>query len=92
MRALLDVSTLEEKTSMFFSETSISDYPLTRRRTPEALRLQLHSRKKKTENSYVVKIPSNLLVHRRTFDNMEGADILTQSVAISRCCLNYTGQ
>ena len=33
---------------------------------------------------------SNL--HRREVDKMEGADILKQNVAISRCSLNYTGQ
>jgi len=91
MRALLDVSTLEEKTNMFFFRnveiwlpTNTASYP----RNTETSATQ----PQKTENSYVVKIPSNVLVHRRAFDNMEGADILIQSVAISCCSLNYTGQ
>jgi hypothetical protein len=90
MRALLDVSTLEDKTNVFFRNveswlpTNGVSYP----RSTETSATQ----PRKTKISYVVKISSNVLTHRRAFDKMDGADILIQSVAFSRCSLNCTGQ
>ena len=90
MRALLDVSILEDKINVFFwnveswMPTNTASYT----RSTETSATQ----PRKTKVSYVVKISSNVLVHKRTFDKMEGADILIQSIAISRRSSKYTGQ